>query len=103
MLFALVETSCPVIVPPLRGNLVESATVTFEVPSKETLLMVLAVCNLVAEEALPVIVPVTDTLPVAVRFVVVMLPLGFNDRLTEPTLDVMLSGLLTAMPFKISF
>ena len=83
-------------------QLVESATVIFEVPSKETRLIVLAVCNLVAEEALPAIVPVTDTLPVAVRFVVVMLPLGFNDRLAEPTLDVMLSGLLTTMPFKMS-
>ena len=99
VLFALVETNCPVTVPPAIGNLVESATVMLEVPSKDTLLIVLAVCNLVAEEALPVIVPVTVTLPVAVRSVVVILDFGFNDVLTEPTLDVMLSGLLTTMPF----
>ena len=101
MPFALVEASCPVIVPPAVGNLVECTTVIFEVSSKDTKLIVLAVCNLVAEEALPVIVPVTVTLPVAVMSLVVTFAFEFNDVLTELASDVRLSGLLTTMPFKM--
>ena len=72
-----------------------------EVPSKETLLILLAVCNLTAEEALPVIAPVAITLPIAVRSFVVTFALEFNNMLTELASHVRLSGLLTTMPFKM--
>ena len=74
----------------------------FEATSKATLLIVIAVRRLVAEVALPVIVPVTDTWPATVRSLVVTFAFGFSDVLTEPTIDVMLSGLLTTMPVKMS-
>ena len=50
---ALVETSCPVSVPPAVGSFVPSATVMFALPVKATPLMVLEVCNVVAVVALP--------------------------------------------------
>ena len=50
---ALVETSCPVNVPPAVGSFVPSATVMFALPLKTTPLMVLEVCKVVAVVALP--------------------------------------------------
>ena len=67
----------PVTVPPASGNLVLSATTIFADPSKETPLIVLAVCNLVAVVAFPVTAPVTFpiTPPLAVKApVVVVVP-----------------------------
>ena len=50
---ALVEISCPVNVPPVVGSFVPSATVMFALPLKDTPLMVLEVCKVVAVVALP--------------------------------------------------
>ena len=54
----LVEISCPVMVPPAVGSFVSSATVMSALPSSATLLMLLAVCNVVAVDALPLRAPV---------------------------------------------
>ena len=73
--------------PPARESLVPSATVIFALPSNATLLIVLAVCILVAELALPVIVPV------AVRFVVVISAVESRDSVRYASPPVIVSTL----------
>ena len=83
---ALVETSCPVIVPPARGSLVPSATVMSALPSNATLLMLLAVCNLVAVDALRLSAPVkvdAVRLPVPVSVATAVAP-AYHLKLKAP-------------------
>ena len=56
-LLALVETSCPVRVPPASGSLVPSAIVMSELPPNETPLIALEVWRAVAVLAFPVRAP----------------------------------------------
>ena len=83
----------PVIVSPALATLVESATVMFAEPSKDTPLMVLAVASLVAVAALPVQepdepeqLPVIEALIVAGNFIV-----AFPDPSNDAAVPVLVA------------
>ena len=76
----VVPARAPVNVPPVKGSLVESATVILAEPLNDTPLIVRAVCRVVAVAALPVVELEVVALPLSVAVIVPA------EKLPEPSL-----------------